>query len=660
MITLVLVVLVVFSLADPSAQCEEDLFKVLLNKDDPTNQKILNAWGTIPPPGVLDGNFYALGAPWQCNGLGKEIANSCTLSNTEHKFYLNASSPQGSAAKVIPFKALSLCVPSSCSHDNLLDSLAAVAVSAGFTFQVLPESSVTVTCNQDKKYDNGAIFMITLLSLIAFIGISASIVDEYFEYSQNVKPKLSIDMTAPLLDGKAGKQKEQLPVWLEYVRTFSAIRGARQLITVKPKKIDFENPKPDLTCMNGIRVLSLLWVMLGHTYENGFLAPVANLKQVPELAERFNFQFVVNSIFAVDSFFVLSGYLAIYTLYTMMQRMEGIPVAKIFYMYFHRIMRILPTYLLVVAMYTLLFKYVFSGPLWQVGTDQIESVCKKYWWRNILFIDNLFPFQENCMRWGWYLSNDMQFFLLAPWLALLWSKFPKVGHVTWSLLLLGSILYCIIITVKHKMDVFGFITQVFYPNDPFNNDYRNYLYFKPWSRVQSYLIGMVFGYAQHRFADFIKEFRKHSHKVIISAAFILSMALMCLPLFGLHSEQTGTKATQTEDVFYLSFSGISWSIGLSMLLFLCINGFGSYINDFLSLSVWAPLARMGLPAYLIHFFYVDIHRIGAQTVGYVSDYTILRAWCFIAFLAYISAFVLAIFVENPMRILETQLLTRRK
>lgn len=38
------------------------------------------------------------------------------------------------------------------------------------------------------------------------------------------------------------------------------------------------------------------------------------------------------------------------------------------------------------------------------------------WWKNALFIDNLLggiTSGNNCIPWGWYLSNDMQLFIVS-------------------------------------------------------------------------------------------------------------------------------------------------------------------------------------------------------------------------------------------------------
>ena len=49
--------------------------------------------------------------------------------------------------------------------------------------------------------------------------------------------------------------------------------------------------------------------------------------------------------------------------------------------------------MLILGTHTALFKYWGSGPMWPFYTG-IEPNCKDYWWRNLLYINNLFSNTE--------------------------------------------------------------------------------------------------------------------------------------------------------------------------------------------------------------------------------------------------------------------------
>lgn len=46
----------------------------------------------------------------------------------------------------------------------------------------------------------------------------------------------------------------------------------------------------------------------------------------------------------------------------------------------------------------------------------------RYWWRNLLYIHNLYPKEEICINWSWSLGCDMQFFAFATVLLFIYAK----------------------------------------------------------------------------------------------------------------------------------------------------------------------------------------------------------------------------------------------
>ena len=55
-------------------------------------------------------------------------------------------------------------------------------------------------------------------------------------------------------------------------------------------------------------------------------------------------------------------------------------------------------------------------PLWNPFAQNGADKCKKYWWTNLLFIQNIYPWRllDECVGWTWYLAIDMQLFLVTP------------------------------------------------------------------------------------------------------------------------------------------------------------------------------------------------------------------------------------------------------
>lgn len=85
------------------------------------------------------------------------------------------------------------------------------------------------------------------------------------------------------------------------------------------------------------------------------------------------------------------------------------------------IFRLTPMYL-VVAGATEFFtaKLVETSPFWI--QDRNDITCSKYWWRNLLYIQNMFSQYDLCINWSWSLACEMQFFILFTVLLFFYAK----------------------------------------------------------------------------------------------------------------------------------------------------------------------------------------------------------------------------------------------
>ena len=76
------------------------------------------------------------------------------------------------------------------------------------------------------------------------------------------------------------------------------------------------------------------------------------------------------------------------------------------------------------------------------GVARSSCGCPSYWWTNILYIQNFYPAgdQNNeCMSWTWYLANDMQMYIVSPFVVMAMQRWRRAGMVLWSMLMLASL-----------------------------------------------------------------------------------------------------------------------------------------------------------------------------------------------------------------------------
>lgn len=107
------------------------------------------------------------------------------------------------------------------------------------------------------------------------------------------------------------------------------------------------------------------------------------------------------ALMAVDIFFVLGGFLLAYNF---CEHQKKNPSKNIFgYVFkkiFTRYIRINTSFIVVMLISVVVAMFLNDTSQFLMFED-IEGNCKKFWWRNLLFIQNLFPFKDICMSWSW-------------------------------------------------------------------------------------------------------------------------------------------------------------------------------------------------------------------------------------------------------------------
>ncbi|EGI64402.1 Nose resistant to fluoxetine protein 6 [Acromyrmex echinatior] len=95
----------------------------------------------------------------------------------------------------------------------------------------------------------------------------------------------------------------------------------------------------------------------------------------------------------------------------------------------------------------------------------------------------------SCLVWSWYLSSDMQFFIIGLALLILSTVYFYVAVVILCTILIASIILS------------GYISYIYEYVPTLDEQYRllDVLYFPPWIRIGPYIIGMITGYIIRRF-----------------------------------------------------------------------------------------------------------------------------------------------------------------
>ena len=251
---------------------------------------------------------------------------------------------------------------------------------------------------------------------------------------------------------KGTKSSSPKSAWSKLALGFSPLLNLKKILHLQPSSDEMDRnsdqPVPfDLSSINAIRSLSIFWVILGHIYFFS-LSAVDNPFEIATFTKRFTFQFIISALFAVDSFFFLSGFLAYYALYKRMQR-KGSSFWKIYlFALFLRYIRLTIPYMLMILFEMGLWPHIGNGPFYYQGPDDF---CINHAWTNALYINNYIHSDQMCANWSWYLAVDMQLFIVAPFFVYLLVKSPFLGWLACTLGLVVQITTAATLTVVKNL-----------------------------------------------------------------------------------------------------------------------------------------------------------------------------------------------------------------
>ena len=597
---------------------------------------LLDATGKIGA-GVLQGNVHLDGAFDEC--FEHNFTAFCSASSI-----LISALPPGAQ---LPW-SMSMCVPKYCTATDI-----AIIVNSTGKLEV-DQAKVVCTNTKHPPIDAGAVIMLVICAIFIVLVLIGTIVDKVIESVQALS-KGEYTVVTPIneTDEKDATEKEpllrrasrlevkdpkkKLKPW-DFITAFSLFQTVPTLLATK------QAPSV-ITSLNGIRVISMFWVILGHTHLIAFGSGIDNVAAIKDVASRFSFQAVLNAYFSVDSFFFLSGTLLAYLTFRQMKKNNN--RFPLFQFYIHRYLRLTPTYAFVLFFSWSLTKYLVAGPPTPLTTSIVGN-CPKYWWTNFIYINNFYPWKmfESCLPWAWYLANDMQFYVISPIFLLPLYFLSPIGFG-----LIAGVLVVGFTVTATLVGVFNFQASTFaslayqYIENP-NITSNDLLYTKPWSRIFPYLVGILLGYILYR--GIRLPFKRFINIIIYSVMWVIAGVIMILSLYGLVFIWQGHIPTRGENVMYMTFSRFAWGIALALIVFACHNGYGWFINSFLSMKIWTPLSRMTFNAYLVHPIVLGVIFGSLQKTIHYGDVTMAVFTVACVVISYGVAGVICLFVELPL------------
>jgi len=448
--------------------------------------------------------------------------------------------------------------------------------------------------------------------------------------------------------------------------------AARQLSLVN-HWIGFVTPRPTKIktgCMDGIRWMSMCWVVMGHTllwpiiltvgYSNmADILPAHNSAEREThdaLSGRWTGQAIQSAEFSVDSFFFMSGFLAVYIGLKKLGSQSWLRILlQAPYMILDRFLRLTPTYMLVLFAIIYIVPLASHGPYWHAATQPGVDACKANWWHNLFYIQSILSAigteQSMCFNVSWYLADDMVFFCFIPPLIALavWKR--SVSYLSMIVLWCISVVAAGFTSHSEQWSVSLFDAST----------YGQKYYFPPWFRIPPYLIGTAFGLFWTDHGKLVSE-RVQSSKPLQMVLWAVTVFLLLVSFYGI-TAGTATSPSSTSRVatdVYIALSKSAWTVGVMTLCVLCFTGCGGLANWFLAHPAMGVMGKLTYCTYLLHVPFMQI--VYGSRVSAVHFSTFEYSHAFVGFLglAAASALVLHLFVEVPTSKLIDLLLPHRK
>ncbi|XP_060803881.1 nose resistant to fluoxetine protein 6 [Amyelois transitella] len=518
---------------------------------------------------------------------------------------LNGESDETPATSSRTFR-LAVCIPRPCSVEQAMTSALFNLTSIGFQFE-----EEFCRLPNDKPWSPADYVAVVLLSFIGLLTLLSTCYDLNHTFIQKQDPKNANTL----------------------YRSFSIYTNGQRLTTFSP------NPN-SLQCLDGIRTLAMLWVIVGHTFitENFVINMLDGLQWLTSA----NALWITVAPYTVDTFFMITGLLLVYT--TVGKLTGGKLLKNLHLFYLNRLLRLFPLLGLTVLLQASLLNIIFDGPYWTNVANHVRR-CRDHWWATLLHVQNYAAPTTMCISHSWYVAIDVHLHIVSP-LVLFWvlSKSRKTAWI--ALVASLAIIYGTTTYYNAYKEFPGYNVATSYPSHKLQ-DYMANFYFNSFTRAAPFFVGMIFG----NILSIWKEQKPKLHIALVLLLWACTFTLFGLITYSVYQIKQSTWDNLVLDVIKNSYGRSAWAVALGWIILACVHGYAGPINWFLSLDVWKLPARLSYAMFLLHYpFQFTINSTLVAPVFFSVPAYAFKSLAYIAF-TFIVSFVACLLIDAPFSVL---------
>ncbi|CAG9558868.1 unnamed protein product [Danaus chrysippus] len=380
-----------------------------------------------------------------------------------------------------------------------------------------------------------------------------------------------------------------------YLMTFSFFANWNRLTATYEKE---DQRRSALSPIHGMKVLTLMAVVLAHSIMAYHMTYLYN----PSFFEKANLH-PLSAIFnngtaTVQTFILFSTFLLAHNLLLLLEREKEKKLNFSFWckIILHRLIRISPTYLVVLGI-TATWRFHFgNGPLWWLAENEAEK-CRRSGWTNALYINNFLRFDDSCLIQSWFLAVDMQLYVISSLLLLFLARRPRTAISVLGGLFVISVIGNFLASYYLDLKTLVYIAHPEYIRIQYSgviSFWRQYA--APSSSAPAALLGLLLAFLYHLLKENNFDASTNTPLLIL---YRLSVPSMLAWILSGHLLKDATSP-----VIVSLYTALDRPV-FTILVTVASIGFFFKIDkiwwQFLSWRGWHPLSRMSLCVLLTHW-----------------------------------------------------------
>ncbi|KAJ7335251.1 hypothetical protein JRQ81_013192 [Phrynocephalus forsythii] len=301
--------------------------------------------------------------------------------------------------------------------------------------------------------------------------------------------------------------------------------------------------------------------------------------------------------------------------------------------------RLQPLHMYSVCLLVGLYSVVPWGALWEFSKLEVDN-CRQVWWTNLLLINNFVAGSKSCNEWTWYLASDFQFYFTTPLLVFFSSRAKHWLIVLGTSLFLATFTVTALLSSLYKLPVAN-------PHDMRKMSTVMYFaeyYSKPYCRYGPFLIGILLGlFLYHQQTPVLRS------KVQASVGWLSAMFSMFMVVTLAYTLEDTSGSYLPAAAIYQALHRTVWAMAVGWIIFACEEGYGGFINEILSWSVWTVVAKISYACYLVHPMLILLYNGLQETFMHYSDINMLYLFLGHCLTTLVVGLALTVMIEMPFQ-----------